>query len=393
MAPRKTKVKKLDVLDGNETPGSTEAGISLVEEHPADAIGKPDRNKSWHAAASKLLDTIRRANASVDDRREIPVTVIIPALLRNEQDVNWLLEAFESVDQQTVFVQCIIVENGSEMLADLSGKTSIIHSEKGLSIARNAGIRASETEYFFPLDANDWLPDDAIETIYDKRADKGFTYGSTMLFANARGIGDQHLYNAKPYDFQEVMKMVYFPNGALQKRSDWELIGGYRENLTILEDWDYWITAGEKGICGTAIQDVIYWYRQHGGMVMTNNHTPEWENTKKLIQTYHADVYKGVHPPMCCGNKTQARSNGTFQPVQLLSAPGAEGMMLIEYTGGNVGKMPYYGAVTKTRYEVSGIQKRLYIDVRDAATGSKTNPGFLEIADHGVPQFKQVPAE
>jgi hypothetical protein len=313
--------------------------------------------------------------------------------LRNEQDITWLLEALDSAIEQTVACKIIIVENGSDLLPDLDGVVSIIHSEKGLSKARNAGIRASDTEFFFPLDANDWLPDYAIETIYTKRSAKGFVYGSTMLFSQARGIGDQHLYDAKPYDFHEVMKMVYFPNGALQRKADWEKTGGYRESLPFLEDWDYWMTAGERGICGTAIPDLIYWYRQHGGMVMTHNKTPEWEQVKKEIQSFHKDIYKGVFPPMCCGKGTKTAVQPYTPPsIASLSMPGGEGMLLIEYVGGNAGKMPYYGAITGTRYIVGGSQKRLYIDVRDALTGSKSQPGFLEIVDHGTPLFKQVEA-
>ena len=92
---------------------------------------------------------------------------------------------------------------------------------------------------------------------------------------------------------------------------------------------------------------------------------------------------------MCCGNKPN--SHPYIPPtVQQLTAPGSDGMMLIEYVGGNVGKTPYYGAVTGTRYTVSGIQRLFYIDAKDALTGSKQNPGFLEIVDHGNPLFKQV---
>jgi hypothetical protein len=310
--------------------------------------------------------------------------------LRDEQDIFWLVEAIESVINQTVVCKCIIIENGSDFLPNVSGVLSIIHSDKGLSTARNVGVRASDTEFFFPLDANDWLPENAIEVAIKKTPEKGFLYGSTMLFSNARGMGDQHLYEAKPYDFGEIMKMVYFPNGALQRKTDWEAVGGYRESLPFLEDWDYWMTAGEKGICGTPIQDVLYWYRQHSGIVGTNKHTPEWESTKQLIQSYHSEIYKGVFPPMCCGNKAQPRATPYISPALESLAPGADGMLLIEYLGGNAGKMSFYGAVTGTRYVAGGTQRRIYIDVRDAVTGLKAKPGFLEMTDHGNPLFKKV---
>lgn len=359
-------------------------------QHGNQQTGKRIETNGRKSAAAKLLERVSQANASLDARTQIPVSVIIPAWLQDEQDCDWLLEAVESVLAQTVSVKIIIVENGSEYFQDVQGENfSIIHSEKGLSKARNAGIRSSRTEFFFPLDANDWLPANALEVAFSKRPERGFLYGSTMLFRDIRGVGDQHLYQAKPYDFSEIMKMVYFPNGALQRKADWEKAGGYRESLMILEDWDYWLTSGELGICGTAIPDVLYWYRQHSGMVATNNKSMEWERVKKEIQSLHREIYKGVFPKMCCGNGAKTTTPYTVPAVAALM-PGADGMILIEYLGGNAGKMPWYGPITKQRYIVGGSQKQLYIDASDALTGSKANPGFLEIVDHGSPLFRQV---
>ena len=394
MASRKAAVQKLERRDGKSKPVTTE-GVPVAK--PARETLKSREliaPETQSGIVGKLLGRIHEHNAPLDYRKGAPVTVVIPAWLRNDQDVAWLLEAVESVIAQTVSVKCIVVENGSELLPDTSGNISIIHSDKGLSKARNAGIRASETELFFPLDANDWLPESAIEIAFSRMPDKGFLYGSTMLFTGERGAGDQHLYDAKPYDFSEVMKMVYFPNGALQRKADWEKISGYRESLPFLEDWDYWMTAGELGVCGTAIPDTLYWYRQHGGIVMTNNHTPEWEATKRLIQSYHKEIYKGRFPPMCCGNKAVAPSVPYVPPSMESLVPGADGMILIEYRGGNAGKTSWYGAVTGTRYVFGGIApaNRRYIDERDAVTGLRANPGFLEILEYGSPIFVKVDA-
>lgn len=95
---------------------------------------------------------------------------------------------------------------------------------------------------------------------------------------------------------------------------------------------------------------------------------------------------------MCCGNKASAATPWVAPSVAAL-VPGGDGMILIEYLGGNVGKMPYYGPVTGTRYTVGGIQRQLYIDVRDAITNSRSQPGFLEMNTNGAPLFRQVEAE
>lgn len=310
----------------------------------------------------------------------------------DHQELEWLIEAVESVLDQTVKVDLIIVENGSDYLPDLfTGTIRIMHSEKGLSCARNAGIRQSKTEFFFPLDCNDWLPPESIETAYRKRPETGFLYGSTMLFRDRRGGGDQHLYQAKPYDFREVMKMVYFPNGALQRKEDWATIGGYREDLPFLEDWDYWMTAGEKGICGTAIPELLYWYRQHGGMVGTNKRTPEWDLIKHRIQSYHSEIYRGVFPIMCCGNRVSDQPFVAPQSPELL--PGGEGMVLVEYLGGNSGLMRFIGPITRTRYSFGSVQVQGWIDRKDAITGNRKEPGLLEMIEHGKHLFTQVVEE
>jgi hypothetical protein len=319
----------------------------------------------------------------------------MPAFLRDQQDIDWMVEAVESVLKQTIYCKLIIVENGSDFLPDVEGPISIIHSDKGLSRARNAGIRKSNTEYFFPLDCNDFITPGAIEALLKNMPEgKGFVYGSTIIFRGIPGSGDQVYYTAKPYIFQEVMKMVYFPNGALQRKSSWELAGGYRESLVMLEDWDYWLTSGERGICGKAIPDEIYWYRQHAGIVGTNGKSPEWAQTMQLIRSYHQPIYKGVYPPMCCGSKTSKKSNIPWTPpVQLINPPGADGMILIEYIGNNAGTSSWYGPVTRTRYVAGGSKRKFYIDPRDAFTGNRKALGLLELTDHGNPLFREAVLE
>lgn len=321
------------------------------------------------------------------------VTIVIPAKLTTEQDIIWLYEAVQSALAQTKKCDIIVVMNGCtyEGSIVLDDRVTIINSKEGLSRARNAGISKSTSEWFFPLDANDWLPPDAIETAWANRPDKGFVYGATLLFRGNRKTDDHHLYTAKEYDFSEIMKYVYFPSGALQRKEDWKLIGGYREDLPFLEDWDYWLTAGEKGICGKSIPNVLYWYRQHDGIVARNKNTAEWESVKNTIRTYHSNIYAGVYPMACCGSKKKATPTPSYVTTKRTAIlPGAEGMVLIEYVGRNMGKMIFYGASTNTRYEAGGSKPQIYVDIKDAITGSKTSPGFLEMNVKGEALFKEV---
>jgi glycosyltransferase involved in cell wall biosynthesis len=89
-----------------------------------------------------------------------PVSVIIPAY--NAED--FIAEAIESVHAQTLPVsEIIVVDDGSSdrtaELAEQSGAFVIRQEHGGISVARNAGIRAAKHEWIAFLDADDtWEP-------------------------------------------------------------------------------------------------------------------------------------------------------------------------------------------------------------------------------------------
>ena len=385
MVPRKANVQKVGVLSEN---------AKRVEENVPVAKPTTRKKRSVHTETAPEYRTEPDISGAVPEPdTRVDVTIIIPARLRTDEDIKWLKEALDSVEAQTVKCDCIIVLNGCTVTYPYSTPHNFkfIASAEGLSVARNKGVAECRTPFFFPLDANDWLPPNAIETALLHMPEKGFVYGSTMLFRGERNTGDQHLYYAKEYDFGELMQFVYFPNGALQRKSDWERIGGWREDLPFLEDWDYWLTAGELGICGTAIQNVLYWYRQHDGLVSTNKNTVEWEKVKLRIKQLHSGIYKGEFPMACCGGKAKTTKQST--PVTYrASAPiaGTDGLVLIKYVGSNVGTMTWFGAVTGTHYEAGGNKPEIYVDTRDAYTGIQKNPGFLELVSHGKHIFEEV---
>lgn len=111
-----------------------------------------------------------------------------------------------------------------------------------------------------------------------------------------------------------------------------------------------------------------------------------------LIRSYHKQIYSGVYPPMCCGNRPRPETPWT-PPQQLLQQPGQDGMILIEYVGGNAGSSSWYGPITRTRYVAGGSKRQIYIDPRDAITGSRKNPGLLELAEHGQKVFIEATPE
>lgn len=98
------------------------------------------------------------------------VTVIIPAY--NAQD--YIVRAVGSVVAQTYQNwEIIIIENGSsdhttdicEKIAAESDRIRLYHSEKGVSNARNLGLKEAEGKWVVFLDTDDWLEREALESL------------------------------------------------------------------------------------------------------------------------------------------------------------------------------------------------------------------------------------
>lgn len=94
------------------------------------------------------------------------VSVIIPCYNHG----RYLQEALDSVYRQSYKkVEIIVVDDGSsdntkEVARNNENVTYIYQTNKGLSAARNTGIRNSSGEFLLFLDADDWLLPEALQT-------------------------------------------------------------------------------------------------------------------------------------------------------------------------------------------------------------------------------------
>ena len=101
------------------------------------------------------------------------ISVIIPVY--NVE--KYIRECLDSVITQTFFdIEIILVDDGS---SDKSGdildeyakndkRITVIHKANGgVSAARNDGIAASGGEYLYIMDSDDYLEQDALETMYN----------------------------------------------------------------------------------------------------------------------------------------------------------------------------------------------------------------------------------
>lgn len=140
------------------------------------------------------------------------VSIIIPAY--NAE--NWIKRSISSALKQTYpDIEVIVVENGStdhttgiiESIND--SRVHCFHSEKGVSNARNTGIKHAHGNYITFLDSDDWLAEDAIENMIAE-CDKNVDIVSARYFSDQPF--ERYISKKYPPGSQEyILKCLYTP--------------------------------------------------------------------------------------------------------------------------------------------------------------------------------------
>lgn len=208
------------------------------------------------------------------------VTVLIPCFNAGEA----LVESVRSALDQTYRDRTIVVVNdGStdpgtlEALATvraMQGVDVLDQPRRGVPAARNAGLRHAPADYVQPLDADDLISPDYVATavrLLDDRPELGVVYGPAEFFGTRSGRFVLPRFSA---DGLAVGNMVHV--GGMFRYADWLRIGGYRESLLALSDYDFWIRMCELGRGFEEVPDITYFYRQ-GANLITSSYADDFD--------------------------------------------------------------------------------------------------------------------
>ena len=172
------------------------------------------------------------------------ISIIVPCYNQAE----FLDECLQSVLDQTFSDwECIIVNDGSpdntEAVAKkwLEKDARFLYFKKdngGVSAARNLGIENAKAEWILPLDG-----DDKIAKQYLEFASNEMQKDADIIYCNAEYFGEKTGAFVLPYfDENEILLENPFFCTAFFKKSIWENIGGFDENMKDgYEDWEFWI--------------------------------------------------------------------------------------------------------------------------------------------------------
>lgn len=192
------------------------------------------------------------------------VSIIIPCYNHSE----FLADAIDTALIQTYQdIEIIVVNDGStdtsEQVAKRYGNKIKYHYQenKGLSAARNAGIKLSSGAYIVTLDSDDKLHPDFVLKCVENIGDNDIISTGLQTFGseNRRWIT-----NLEYPKYQNFIQKNHINCCSLFKREIWDAIGGYDENMKEgFEDWDFWTRATRAGYDVRVFPEYLFFYRKH----------------------------------------------------------------------------------------------------------------------------------
>lgn len=186
-----------------------------------------------------------------------------------DTDPEQLTEAVASARAQTYpHVELVVVDDGSSR-ADTRQLLEALHADgvrivrqdnRGVSAARNLGMRAAAGDLLLPLDGDDVLdPAYLAATVPVLSGDPTVAIVSTRAayFGERSGLMDLP---DPSLPWMVAENSVH--NTSLFRRADFDRLGGYDESLTTgFEDHEWWVRLLLDGGTATVLDDVLFHYR------------------------------------------------------------------------------------------------------------------------------------
>src|SRR2546426_3161379 len=180
------------------------------------------------------------------------VSIVIPCYNHGAM----LREALASVEQarNTNVVEVIIVDDGSSEAETIqilneaaeAGHCVVPQPNRGVSAARNAGIRLAKGEFILPLDSDNRLRDIYLNeglSLLKNNPSIGVIYTDAEYFGER--TGRWHVPN---FNLLSMIRGNFIDTCALFRKKLWEEVGGYDEQMpwTGWEDWDFWLRVANR---------------------------------------------------------------------------------------------------------------------------------------------------
>lgn len=228
------------------------------------------------------------------------VSVIMPY----HKGDDFILESVLSVKNQTLKrFELIVVDDCSpgkpanEVLKSLGDEPwlRIVRHEvnSGLANARNTGVQLAHADYLLPLDCDDILQPEFLETCH-QALQTNTEYSAA--FTQIEVFGAHEEIWSPSCEMTDIMSGNPVTSTILFKREIYESIGGFRKGMRRSVDSDFWIRALSKGWKVLRIEKPLFRYRKHPDSISVEDQLTEvtdlYTANPELYRKHIAEVLK-----------------------------------------------------------------------------------------------------
>lgn len=241
-------------------------------------------------------------------RKKKPIiSIVIPTF--NEE--KYLEETLLSLKWQNFSIPYEIIvsdSNSKDRTIEIAKKyvdKIVITDRKGIAVGRNLGAKYAEGEYILFLDADTMLLPNALKEIYKEIKKRGVSLVSLPVLPSVFDITLIFYYLV--YDlFSKNSIKIKKPQvaGMLMccKKKDFERIGGFNEEMKIVEDYDFSIRIGKIGkvkilnssLAITSPRRLVKWGKLKGATKYLLLYLGYLLGVKKISKEIGEVVYKPV---------------------------------------------------------------------------------------------------
>lgn len=165
----------------------------------------------------------------------------------------------------------------------------IVNQEnKGLSSARNRGIKESFGEYIFFLDSDDSISKDCLENLFNSIKNKKnfYSYPSFVLTGIISGFLN------KNYNFFEQLFSNQIPYSCLYPKNLLVKLGGYDEKMKNgFEDWELNIRMGINNFHGICCNKKLFYYNVSNDGMLRSISLKKYYQIYEYIRVKHSSIY------------------------------------------------------------------------------------------------------
>lgn len=178
----------------------------------------------------------------------------------------------------------------SQEYADNDPRVSVYTQPNGgPCVARNHAISLSKGEYILPVDA-----DNRISPTFIRHAVIELEKDSEVkvVCPQARFIGDcSGEWKLPPFSLKLLARKNMIDTCALYRKTEWERVGGYCEEIIAREDWEFWISVLKDGGKVVRLPQIELDYRVRAGSKRIVDRSLKSHVTKVLNQR-HAEFFE-----------------------------------------------------------------------------------------------------